>query len=106
MSLELYHLHLSQSERVVWLLEEMGIPYTLKVFKRPSPSARAAQLLDNTHIDHSRLEQAESNSNDRQIEYQRLDSFLFNELRLATFDWASQTLHKVFKLGWKFPRCS
>ncbi|KAI1840968.1 hypothetical protein JX265_010440 [Neoarthrinium moseri] len=34
MALELYHLHLSQSERVVWLLEEMQIPYNLHVFKR------------------------------------------------------------------------
>ena len=34
MPLELYHLHLSQSERIVWLLEEMGIPYELKVFYR------------------------------------------------------------------------
>ncbi len=34
MPLELYHLHLSQSERIVWLLEEMQIPYELRVFYR------------------------------------------------------------------------
>lgn len=34
MPLELSHLHLSQSERIVWLLEEMQIPYELKVFYR------------------------------------------------------------------------
>lgn len=34
MPLELYHLHLSQSERIVWLLEEMQVPYELKVFYR------------------------------------------------------------------------
>jgi len=34
MTLEVYRLHLGQSERVVWLLEEMQLPYTLKVFKR------------------------------------------------------------------------
>lgn len=34
MPLELYHLHLSQSERIVWLLEEMCIPYELTVFDR------------------------------------------------------------------------
>ncbi|KAG8163951.1 hypothetical protein KVR01_005869 [Diaporthe batatas] len=34
MSLELHHLHLSQSERVVWLLEELKVPYTLHVHDR------------------------------------------------------------------------
>lgn len=41
MPLELYHLQLSQSERIVWLLEEMGIPYDLKVFKRDAQTALA-----------------------------------------------------------------
>lgn len=39
MPLEVYHLHLSQSERVVWLLEEMGLPYNLHVFKRNPQTA-------------------------------------------------------------------
>ncbi|RYP67246.1 hypothetical protein DL771_007335 [Monosporascus sp. 5C6A] len=39
MPLELYHMHLSQSERIVWLLEEMGIPYELKVFYRDPVTA-------------------------------------------------------------------
>lgn len=30
----LYHLLVSQSERVVWLLEELGLPYELKSFPR------------------------------------------------------------------------
>jgi glutathione S-transferase len=45
MSLEVYHLHLSQSERVVWLLEEIQIPYTLKVFKRNPQTALAPDEL-------------------------------------------------------------
>lgn len=39
MSLEVYHLHLSQSERIVWLLEELNIPYNLHVFKRNPTTA-------------------------------------------------------------------
>ncbi|RYP31721.1 hypothetical protein DL766_004263 [Monosporascus sp. MC13-8B] len=39
MPLELYHMHLSQSERIVWLLEEMEIPYELKVFYRDPVTA-------------------------------------------------------------------
>ena len=31
MPLELYHLHLSQSERIVWLLEEMGLREKLEI---------------------------------------------------------------------------
>ncbi|RYP65327.1 hypothetical protein DL769_006342 [Monosporascus sp. CRB-8-3] len=39
MPLELYHMHLSQSERIVWLLEEMEIPYELRVFYRDPVTA-------------------------------------------------------------------
>lgn len=45
MSLELYHLELSQSERLVWLFEEMQIPYTLKLFKRNPQTALAPDEL-------------------------------------------------------------
>jgi glutathione S-transferase len=34
MTLELHHLHLAQSERIVWLLEEMKVPYKLVVHQR------------------------------------------------------------------------
>jgi len=34
MSLIVHHLHSSQSERIVWLCEELGIPYTLKTYDR------------------------------------------------------------------------
>ncbi|KAF3765761.1 hypothetical protein M406DRAFT_60366 [Cryphonectria parasitica EP155] len=41
MSLEVHHLHLSQSERIVWLLEELNIPYELHVHERDPQSALA-----------------------------------------------------------------
>ncbi|KAJ4415737.1 hypothetical protein N0V82_007166 [Gnomoniopsis sp. IMI 355080] len=41
MSLEVHHLHLSQSERIVWLMEELKIPYDLHVHKRDPTSALA-----------------------------------------------------------------
>ncbi|KAI0136226.1 glutathione S-transferase [Xylariales sp. AK1849] len=41
MPLEIYHLHLSQSERLVWLLEEMEVDYNLHVFKRDPVTALA-----------------------------------------------------------------
>lgn len=43
MSLELHHLHLSQSERVVWLLEELKVPYTLHVYDRDPTTGLAPQ---------------------------------------------------------------
>lgn len=33
-SLTLHHLHISQSERIVWLLEELNVPYNLKLHTR------------------------------------------------------------------------
>ena len=34
--LTVHHLGMSQSERVVWLCEELGIPYELKLYDRDS----------------------------------------------------------------------
>jgi glutathione S-transferase len=34
--LTVHHLGISQSERIVWLCEELGIPYELKLYKRDS----------------------------------------------------------------------
>ncbi|KAF6837070.1 putative glutathione s-transferase [Colletotrichum musicola] len=45
MSLEVYHLHLSQSERLVWLLEELQVPYNLTVFERDPKTGLAPQGL-------------------------------------------------------------
>ncbi|KAK2039866.1 glutathione S-transferase domain-containing protein [Colletotrichum somersetense] len=41
MSIEVFHLRLSQSERIVWLLEELQIPYKLHVFDRDPKSGLA-----------------------------------------------------------------
>jgi glutathione S-transferase len=30
----IHHLQISQSERIIWLCEELGLPYTLKLYKR------------------------------------------------------------------------
>lgn len=34
MALLIHHLHVSQSERLLWLCEELGIPYTIKCYDR------------------------------------------------------------------------
>lgn len=39
--LTIHHLGVSQSERVVWLCEELGIPYDLKLYKRAPVMAPA-----------------------------------------------------------------
>ncbi|KAJ7648025.1 glutathione S-transferase like protein [Roridomyces roridus] len=39
--LVVHHLQRSQSERVVWLCEELGIPYELKVYRRDSATLSA-----------------------------------------------------------------
>ncbi|GKT51479.1 glutathione S-transferase 3 [Colletotrichum spaethianum] len=41
MSIEVFHLRLSQSERIVWLLEELQVPYKLHAFDRDPKSALA-----------------------------------------------------------------
>ncbi|OLN81067.1 Glutathione S-transferase 3 [Colletotrichum chlorophyti] len=45
MSLEVFHLHLSQSERIVWLLEEMRVPYKLHIFERDPKTGLAPEGL-------------------------------------------------------------
>ena len=35
----IYHLDSSRSERIVWLMEELGLPYHLEVFERLPESA-------------------------------------------------------------------
>ncbi|KAK1957226.1 glutathione S-transferase domain-containing protein [Colletotrichum sublineola] len=41
MSIEVFHMRLSQSERIVWLLEELQIPYKLHICNRDPKSALA-----------------------------------------------------------------
>ncbi|CAI0646353.1 Glutathione S-transferase 3 [Colletotrichum siamense] len=45
MSLEVFHLGLSQSERIVWLLEELQVPYKLNIYERDPKSGLAPQGL-------------------------------------------------------------
>ena len=39
--LVVHHLETSRSQRVLWLLEELGVPYELKVYRR-NPATRLA----------------------------------------------------------------
>jgi glutathione S-transferase len=39
-----YHLSDSRSERVLWLLEELGVPYTIEAFRREATGAAPAAL--------------------------------------------------------------
>jgi glutathione S-transferase len=39
-----HHLSISQSERIVWLCEELGIPYELKIHKREPNMEAPAEL--------------------------------------------------------------
>lgn len=41
----IHHLRVSQSERIVWLMEELGLPYRLKCYDRkPNKAAPDAYL--------------------------------------------------------------
>lgn len=42
--LTVYHLGISQSDRIVWLLEELGLPYKLEVFTRHSSGYAPKEL--------------------------------------------------------------
>lgn len=46
--LTIYHLETSRSERVVWLMEELGLAYTLQVFPR-EPTGAAPEALRAIH---------------------------------------------------------
>ena len=47
--LTVHHLHRSQSERIVWLCEELGIPYELKCYKRDPVTILAPPELKALH---------------------------------------------------------
>jgi glutathione S-transferase len=44
-----HHLEFSRSQRVLWLLEELGLPYELKVYKRDSKTRLAPPELKKVH---------------------------------------------------------
>ena len=44
MTITVYHLETSRSERIVWLLEELDLPYKLEVFPRETTGAASHPL--------------------------------------------------------------
>ena len=51
MTLTIHHLGMSQSERVVWLCEELNIPYELKLYKRdPLLAPESLKQLTGNHL--------------------------------------------------------
>lgn len=47
--LTLHHLNESQSQRILWLLEELQVPYQLKLYQRDPQTNRAPRELTNVH---------------------------------------------------------
>lgn len=47
--LTVHHLETSRSHRILWLLEELGVPYTLKVYKRDPKTRLAPPELKKVH---------------------------------------------------------
>jgi glutathione S-transferase len=49
MTLTVHHLETSRSQRVLWLLEELGVPYELKVYRRDAATRLAPPELKAVH---------------------------------------------------------
>ncbi|OQE26549.1 hypothetical protein PENSTE_c005G01571 [Penicillium steckii] len=49
MSLTIHHLHLSQSDRILWLCEELSIPYTLKTYNRDKQTSLSPESYKELH---------------------------------------------------------
>ena len=47
--LTVHHLETSRSHRILWLLEELGVPYKLKVYKRDPKTRLAPPALKKVH---------------------------------------------------------
>ena len=47
--LTVHHLNNSRSQRVLWLLEELGVPYTLERYQRDPKTLRAPEALKSVH---------------------------------------------------------
>lgn len=47
--LTVHHLETSRSQRILWLLEELGVPYTLKVYQRDKVTRLAPPALKRIH---------------------------------------------------------
>ncbi|HZF81492.1 MAG TPA: glutathione S-transferase N-terminal domain-containing protein, partial [Rubrivivax sp.] len=49
MTITLHHLENSRSQRVLWLLEELGLQYELKLYKRDRKTSFAPPELKQVH---------------------------------------------------------
>jgi Glutathione S-transferase len=49
MALTVHHLEMSRSQRILWLLEELGVPYTLKMYRRDPQTKLAPSALKEIH---------------------------------------------------------
>ena len=49
MTVTIHHLEQSRSQRIIWLLEELGIDYEIKVYKRDAKSMYAPPELQEIH---------------------------------------------------------
>lgn len=50
----LHHLNKSRSQRIIWLLEELGLPYQIKAYQRDATSFLAPPELKAIHPSASR----------------------------------------------------
>lgn len=50
MVLTVHHLQRGQSERIVWLCEELGIPYELKTYQRDKKTYLSPPELANLYV--------------------------------------------------------
>lgn len=49
MALTVHHLEMSRSQRILWLLEELGVAYTLKMYRRDPHTKLAPPALKEIH---------------------------------------------------------
>jgi glutathione S-transferase len=47
--LEVHHLNNSRSQRILWLLEELGVPYEIKAYQRDAATMLAPEALKQIH---------------------------------------------------------
>jgi glutathione S-transferase len=71
-----YHLNSSRSERVVWLLEELGIPYRMETYRREAngaapPAMKAIHGIGRSPIIHDGDTVLAESGRDRRVPRQR-----------------------------------
>ena len=48
--IQVHHLNESRSQRILWLLEELGLPYEVVKYERDAQTRRAAELLQEQEV--------------------------------------------------------